>query len=340
MGMHWRSRSTSWTTFLWSSIRWIAIGKTNPRSFLWIWVGESTELGMSVCSSETWVILSVYVDDIKMAGKKQNMAPMWKKWWKLWILTNPHQVLAMCTWNVLSVNANRMNTYWTIYKDVRITFFCWSNRKTTGIGKTSRANGSVVPRHGGTCSTMHWAILRVVKQESEAIIQSFKPLFWWSSIQAGGTRTCWRIVRSLLANCLRKLVFGTNWTTWHLVGQQVCEVSHKMDSGMWQTIRKTDFLHSSTRLSCGKHDIVLQSGFVSRLRLCWRSWGLKVNFKRCLVYPWKQNICPSHLDVQQTNFCLAQAHRVWDHVSGCWNSFGWVICSRSLGHGDWSVTSN
>ena len=25
---------------------------------------------------------SVHVDDIKMVGKKQNMAPMWKKWMK------------------------------------------------------------------------------------------------------------------------------------------------------------------------------------------------------------------------------------------------------------------
>ena len=28
------------------------------------------------------LFLSVSVDDIKMAGKKQNMAPMWKKWMK------------------------------------------------------------------------------------------------------------------------------------------------------------------------------------------------------------------------------------------------------------------
>ena len=26
-----------------------------------------------------WLFLSVYVDDIKMTGKKQNVAPMWKK---------------------------------------------------------------------------------------------------------------------------------------------------------------------------------------------------------------------------------------------------------------------
>ena len=39
----------------------------------------STKLGMSGCSSETRLFLSVHVDDIKMAGKKQNMASLWKK---------------------------------------------------------------------------------------------------------------------------------------------------------------------------------------------------------------------------------------------------------------------
>ena len=95
-----------------------------------------------------------------------------------------------------------------------------------------------------------------------------------------------------------------------------------------------------TVLSCGKHGTALQTGFVSRLKFCWRSWGLKVNLRRCLVYIWKQNICPSQLDVQETNFCLAQFQRVWDHFSGCWIAYGWATCSRSLGHGDWSVTFN
>ena len=41
-------------------------------------VRESTELGMHVRSSKTRVFLSV-LDDIKKAGKKHNMAPMWKE---------------------------------------------------------------------------------------------------------------------------------------------------------------------------------------------------------------------------------------------------------------------
>ena len=72
----------------------------------------------------------------------------------------------------------------------------------------------------------------------------------------------------------------------------------------------------------------LQTGFVSRLRLCSKSTSGGVLF------------CPSQLDVQETNFCFAQLHRVWDHFSGCWNAYGWVTCFWSLGHGVWSVTFN
>ena len=47
--------------------------------------------------------------------------------------------------------------------------------------------------------------------------------------------------------------------------------SHKMDSGMWQTNGKIDFIHSShkrlpTMLSCGQHCTALSIGFISRLR--------------------------------------------------------------------------
>ena len=158
----------------------------------------------------------------------------------------------------------------------------------------------------------------LANKKVEQLYKVFKPLLGWSSIQARRTRICWRIVRSLLTNRLEMLVLSTNWTTWHsMVGQQACEISHRMDSGMWQTISKTDFAHAShkrrpTMLSRGKHGTTLQTGFVSRLGLCWWPWGLKVNHKRCLVYFWKQNICPNQLDV-------AQFYRVWDYFSGCRN---------------------
>ena len=72
-------------------------------------MGKSTQLGMPVCSSKKQgLFLSVSVDDTKMAGKKQNIAPMWKKFLKTWILMNPHPFLIMYIWDVLNVNANQM----------------------------------------------------------------------------------------------------------------------------------------------------------------------------------------------------------------------------------------
>ena len=118
-----------------------------------------------------------------------------------------------------------------------------------------------------------------------------------SSIQAGRARISWRIVRSVLTNCLKMLVLGTNWMTWRsVVGQQACKISHKMDSGMWQTIGKIDLLHSShkrfpTKLSCGKHGTALSTGFISRLRLCWWPWRLEINLRRALMHCRKLNNC-------------------------------------------------
>ena len=42
-------------------------------------MGNSTDLGMSFCSSKTRIVLIGRTDDIKMAGKEKSMAPMWKR---------------------------------------------------------------------------------------------------------------------------------------------------------------------------------------------------------------------------------------------------------------------
>ena len=93
MGKHRRSRGTSGTKFVWSSISCIAMGKKIRRSFIGTWVRESTQLGMHVRSSETKVVLVSICGCIKMAGKKQNMIPCGEEKSKMWTLTNPHHIL-------------------------------------------------------------------------------------------------------------------------------------------------------------------------------------------------------------------------------------------------------
>ena len=223
--------------------------------------------------------------------------PCGRNWWKTWTWMNPHHFLTTCTWVALTENANRMkqslNSKRKCSSDV---YLLEQQKKFPGWQKPHAQTVAWSYDMEGNAQKMRSATLRIGKQESGAALQSFKPLPGWSSIQAWRTRISWRIVRSLLTNCLEMHVLDTNWTTSLLVvSQQACEISHRMDSGMWQTLGTADFVHSSHKrfpsvLSCGKHGTALQTGFVSRLRLCWRSWGLKVSLRRCLVYFGKQNI--------------------------------------------------
>ena len=54
---------------------------------------------------ERGLFLSVYVDDIKLAGKKQNLDPMWKVLNKEVGLENQHLSLITYTWAALNDNA-------------------------------------------------------------------------------------------------------------------------------------------------------------------------------------------------------------------------------------------
>ena len=51
------------------------------------------------------LFLSVYVDDIKLAGTKQNLDPMWKLLNKEVDLENQHLSSIMYTWAALNDNA-------------------------------------------------------------------------------------------------------------------------------------------------------------------------------------------------------------------------------------------
>ena len=56
------------------------------------WMEESTNLGMLVGARQQGLFLSVYVDDIKIDGKKHNLELMWKKWMKHVDLEKPYAV--------------------------------------------------------------------------------------------------------------------------------------------------------------------------------------------------------------------------------------------------------
>ena len=73
-----RPSCSSWKEFVRSSFGRTIVGKAIWENPIETWLGENSKLGMCLCSSWKGLFLSVYVDDIKLAGKKHNIDPMWK----------------------------------------------------------------------------------------------------------------------------------------------------------------------------------------------------------------------------------------------------------------------
>ena len=107
MVKHWRSSGSPWTKFVRSPTCGTLVMETVWGSSVGTWMGKSTELEVSICSSKTRIIL-VGRRGCKMAAKKQNMAPMWKKVMELVDLDEPTSFLGHeKIWDALNVNVNR-----------------------------------------------------------------------------------------------------------------------------------------------------------------------------------------------------------------------------------------
>ena len=161
-------RGTSWTKLVRSSISPISMGKTIRRNFIRTWVGKFRIGNVCLFIVKQGLLLSVYVDDKKWLERSRIWLSCWRNWMKKRWSRRTHII----SWpRVLGMQSAWMqtewNNHWTIYEDVWVTCFCWSNRKITGVAKTSRTNSSVVLRHGGTCSKMRWAILRIGKKKKK-----------------------------------------------------------------------------------------------------------------------------------------------------------------------------
>ena len=214
---------------------------------------------------EKGLFLSVYVDDIKLAGKKQNINPMWK-------------VLNKKSWfgrtNIIPwscVSGMYSKTMWNKSR------YCWQLQNHVWIQNFSRSNWKIyharkicVYLRGPTI----WRVMPrnvwndIVSWQTERLNNSTKYQLdaLMTIISKEKIEIRRRIVKSMLSNCSELLKLGTYWKTWYsMVSEQTCAVDHKMDQCLWQTIISFDFLHSShkwiqTMLSCGEHCQTMRIG--------------------------------------------------------------------------------
>ena len=253
----------------------------------------------------------MYVDDIKLAGKKQNLDPMWKLLNKEVDLGEPtsflDHVYLGCTQRQCEVSKDIVDKYRTLFES-------WIS---AGATENYHARKICVFLRGPM--TLEGHAKKCVERYCELANKTTQQLHRWPPLQRRRNEICWRIVKSMLSNCSEMFILGTHWKTWYsMVSEQTCTIDHKMDQSLWQTIISFDLLHSSymwvqSILSCGKHCQTMQIGTVSRLRFCRRSWGFKIYVRWNFVHFWKPYVCSYQFDVQETNFSFTQFNRIRNH---------------------------
>ena len=230
-------------------------GKDSSKKFYWNLAGKKSRIGNVFCSSKTRIILIGVCGWHEVVERSRIWLPCGRNWCRMLILTNQLHFSTTFSWDVLNVNANRI----------------WATEKLPGWEKPlAQTTAWSCDMEGHARKCVEWCC--------ELANKKVKQLYKVSSLclddhqLEGRTWISWRITKRMLTKCLKCLYLAPDGrTTWHLVvSQQACEISHKMDSSMWQTLGKADFKHSShkwppTIWSCGLHGSALQTGFVSRL---------------------------------------------------------------------------
>ena len=136
----------------------------------------------------------------KLAGKKQNINPMWKVLMKQVELGEP----TSCLDHVYLCCTQRECKMSRISAGV--------TEKLPSSGETWCAHLFLALRYGRSCKEMCGAVLRAGQQNNSAILWSFNSMPWWPPIQWRRAEICGRIVKRMLSSW--------NVFIWHALAEQ------------------------------------------------------------------------------------------------------------------------
>ena len=161
---------------------------------------------------EKGLCLSVYVDDMKLGGKKQNIDPMWKVLNKEVYLGEPTSFLGSCLLGLHSKTMwNKQRYCGQLQNHVWITNFRARNWKTSTLWEFSYF--FMVLWYGRSCEEMCGLILWVSKQDDSSTLQRINSMRWWPSFprrkkKLNRLEICHKYVLKLFWNCLHLARIG------------------------------------------------------------------------------------------------------------------------------------
>ena len=159
--------------------------------------------------------LLVYADDIKMAGKKQNLAPMWKKLMNVnRMLTNLHHLLTSCIWDALSGNANQIKPSLNrTQKFSNHVFLLEQQRRITGwqtIHAQTAAWSCDMERHAHVSVEQYFEL---ANKKTEQLYKVSSPCLDDHQFKQEELKSVGELSEVCSQKCLEMLALGTNWTT-------------------------------------------------------------------------------------------------------------------------------
>ena len=286
MVKHSRSSGTSWTKFVRTPTRRV-VAKTVRRSSIGTWMGKSTELGMSFFHRKQRLFFSVYVNDIKMAGTKQKHGSHVEEIdeksgsWRTHIISWSRKQF----WDVLNVNANRMKLL------LRNIQRCLNHALLLEQLKSYQGGKNLTQRRLRGLTTWKGMLENAWRDTAS----------WQTKKSSSSTKfqvPAWMITNSKWKNLnqlenyhkyAHKLFFLMH--TWHELGDQTfyglsIKLQEQSQNGLrhatdvwqdWFQTFTTQITNYRQYRHVEQHDSALSNGFIPRLRLCWRLWGLKIN---------------------------------------------------------------
>ena len=174
-----RSIRSSWTKSVRSSVGRTVMEKAFWESSIGARLVKSSELGCVSVNPEQGLFLSVTVDDIKLAGKKQNLDPRWEILSKEVDLGEPTSFLDHL---YLGCSQRQCETSQNIVDNCR----SWIS----------------------ACQKVYGTLFWISEQNNATVVESLHSL---PSIQRWRILLIWRIARCMLSNCPDMSVFGTHW---------------------------------------------------------------------------------------------------------------------------------
>ena len=278
--------------------------------------------------------LPVYVDDIKKAGKKQNMPLMWKKLMKKrrtrWtnIISWPRTFGMHSTWM-----QTKWNHSWERKRNVWITYFWWRNWRITRMEKTCPTTWKGMLKNAWN-EIANWrtkkteqlykvsTLCQIRKEELESVgelseVCSQIVLNYLYLARIGRLDIPWSVNKFARSVTKWTQAFDRRWARLtskiHHTSdyRQLCHVGNTAQHCRLGSFQDSDFAGDL-------EDSKSTSG------------GVLCIFGCCTFVPisW---MC------QKANFSITQFNRIWNCIFGCWFANGWFTCSWPVGSCNWGT---